>query len=372
MIKVLLDGKIYEMQSHGGVNRCFNELLSHLAQQERDIEIVFYWPRRTLGAVPSDSGITFIRECNLRPVRVFGGISRRVNLGRLRAARSQIFHSTYYDQPYWSGLKQVVTVHDFIDENTFDTMSGNSPDFRNVKRRAIENADAIIAVSHATKTDILNYTHAAADKISVIYHGVSESFINLSSVQAEIDGFRARHNIKGPYWLLVGRRQLYKNFGTVLRAWARMPKTCDTFLVAVGPDQGLESWQIDCLIKNHLENRLILLHGIEDAELALAYSGALGFIFPSLSEGFGIPLLEALACGAFIIASDIPVFHEVAGDAALFFDPHDDEELTSVMCRLLNDEGLCERLRAAGRARVSRFSWSKSAQALAQVYRSLV
>ena len=372
MIKVLLDGTIYKMQSHGGINRSFNELLSHLAHQEADVGIVFYWPRRTRGAAPSGPGITFIRECNLRPARVFGRISKRIDLGRLRAARPQIFHSTYYNQPYWSGLKQVVTVHDFVDEYTFNTMSGNSPDFRNVKRRTIEHADAIVAVSQETKADILTYTNAVADKISVIYHGVSESFMNLSLVQAEIDEFRDRHNIKGPYWLFVGRRQLYKNFGTVLRAWARIPRTCDTFLVAVGPDQGLESWQIDFLIKNHLEDRLVLLCGIDDRELALAYSGALCFIFPSLSEGFGIPLLEAMACGAPIVASDIPVFHEVAADAALFFDPHDDEELASVMCRLLNDESLCERLRVAGRARASLFSWSKSACDLARIYRSLV
>ena len=372
MIKVLLDGKIYEIQSHGGINRYFNELLSHLVKQEADIEIVFYWPRLTLGAAPSGPGITFIKECNLRPARVFSRISKRVDLGRLRAARPQIFHSTYYNQPYWSGLKRVVTVYDFIDENTLDTMSGNSLDFHNVKRSVIECADAIVAISHATKADILKYSNAAADKISVIYPGVSGGFINLSFVQAEIDGFCDRRNIKGPYWLFIGRRRLYKNFGTVLRAWARMPKTCDTFLVAVGPDQGLESWQIDFLIKNRLENRFILLCGVDDRDLALAYSGALGFIFPSLSEGFGIPLLEAMKCGAPIIASDIPVFHEVAADAALFFDPHDDEELASVMCRLLNDEGLCERLRVAGRVRACLFSWSKSACELAQVYRSLV
>ena len=79
-----------------------------------------------------------------------------------------------------------------------------------------------------------------------------------------------------------------------------------------------------------------------------------------------------MACGAPIIASDIPVFHEVAADAALFFDPHDDEELASVMCKLLDEASLRERLRAAGRARAPFFSWSKSARDLAQVYRSLV
>ena len=221
MIKVLLDGKIYEIQSHGGINRCFNELLSHLVQQETDIQIVFYWPRRTISTAPNGSGITFIRECSLRPARIFGRFSKQVDLTRLHAARPQIFHSTYYNQPYWSGLKQVVTVHDFVDENTFDTMSGNSANFRETKRRAIERADAIIAVSHATKADILKYTNAVPERISVIYHGVSENFTNLTFEQDEIDAFRNRHNIRGPYWLFVGRRQLYKNFGTLLRAWAR-------------------------------------------------------------------------------------------------------------------------------------------------------
>jgi glycosyltransferase involved in cell wall biosynthesis len=372
MINVLLDGKIYEMQSYGGINRCFNELLTRLVQQEADIQVVVYSPRRTITTVPNNPGITVVRECSLRPARVFGRFAKQIDLARLRAGRPHIFHSTYYDQPYWNGLKQLVTVHDFVDENTFDTMSGNGAAFSETKRKTIERADAIIAVSYATKADILKYTDASADRISVIYHGISATFSNVKFTQAEIGGFHSRHNINGPYWLFVGRRQLYKNFGTLLRAWARTRMTCDTYLVAIGPDEGLESWQIDFVIENRLENRLVLLCGADDRELGLAYSGAVGFIFPSLSEGFGIPLLEAMACGAPIIASDIPVFHEVASDAALFFDPHDDQQLASLMLEMSDDTSLRERLRDAGYTRVPLFSWSKSAHDLAQVYRSLV
>ncbi len=210
------------------------------------------------------------------------------------------------------------------------------------------------------------------DRIFVIQHGVSEYLFAAPPKEEDTRRFREENRISKPYFLYVGRRIRYKNFGTVLRAWARVTKNqgIDTFLVSIGPQEGLESWQMDFLIENRLEERLVLLSNIDDRDLGTAYSGAAGFIFPSLYEGFGIPLLESMVCNTPIICSDIPVFHEVAADGALYFDPHDDESLPEAMVQILDDQ-LRQDLIRKGRKRLSHFSWEKSANQLAEVYRSI-
>ena len=373
VIRVLVDGHIYGMQSHGGVGRCFTETLNRLGRHADDIEVIVHLPSNPKGTPPKGPGIRHVENWNIRPGRLFAPFSARVNMARIRALRPQIFHSTYYTLPYWPELRTVVTVHDFIDENSFQTMSGNYMGFVAHKRKVIERADAIIAVSHATKQDILKYTRAEADSISVIYHGINEDVAATSPTEEEINHFRAENRIREPYWLFVGRRLRYKNFGVLLRAWARVTHSyrIDSYLVAIGPHDGLESWQIDFLIRNRLEQRLVLLSRVDDRTLSVAYHGAAAFILPSLFEGFGIPLLEAMACNTPIIASDIPVLHEVASDAALYFDPHDEDALAEAMVQILDDR-LRQDLAGKGQKRLSRFSWDKSARQIAEVYRSLV
>ena len=173
------------------------------------------------------------------------------------------------------------------------------------------------------------------------------------------------------YWLYVGKRGHYKNFGTLLRAFIKASSQIDCYLVAVGGEPVLEPWQEDLLIKNRLEQRVLLLHNINDSDLSNAYTGASAFIYPSLEEGFGIPLLEAMNSGTPIAASDIPVFKEVAADAACYFDPYDENMLADVMTKLL-DKKISSNLIKRGKERIKHFSWDKAANQLSQVYMSLV
>jgi glycosyltransferase involved in cell wall biosynthesis len=285
--------------------------------------------------------------------------------------RPQVFHSTYYTLPYWSGLRSVVTVHDFIHEKFPALLGGNAHQFIEQKRNVIESADAIVAVSQSTKDEILAHTKAEESKIVVIYHGVNDAFLTASPSEADIRMFRETHKIDGPYWLYVGNRGLYKNFGTLLRAFVRVARETGGYLVAVGGGAKLEPWQVDLLIKNRLEQRVHLLQVMDDDDLEAAYAGAMAFVFPSLAEGFGIPLLEAMAVGTPIVASDVPVFREVAGEAALFFDPYDEKGLATAMIKIL-DESVRGNLMEKGRKRVREFSWDTAASKLGDVYKGLV
>lgn len=375
MIRVAVDGCIYEMQAQGGINRCFNETMWRIAREDGDIEFILTLPPKVRGELPTAPHIRHVRMPVYRefPPRV---LSRRLHWRRERAflkrLRPDIFHSTYYEPNPYHGSKTVVTVHDFIDEKSFATMSGNFAELIAKKRLAIEDADAIIAVSEATKRDIVRYTSAPEERISVVYHGIKDVF-RTRMPEDETGRFYSMLGGEKPYWLFVGKRVRYKNFLLALKAWERFESetSMGTQFVAVGPDLRIEDSFVDFLIEHGLESKFHYLLNATDKELAIAYRNSLAFIFPSLYEGFGIPLIEAMACGTPIIASDIPVFREVAGDAALFANSRSEESLATAMQSVMNSE-VREKLIIAGKIREKTFTWEAASNALANVYRDLV
>ena len=375
MIRVAVDGCIYEMQAQGGINRCFNETMCRIAREDGDIEFVLTLPAKVRGALPTAPHIRYVQNPVYRslPPRF---LTRRLFWRREKAFRARlrpdVFHSTYYEPNPYPGAKTVVTVHDFIDENSFATMSGNNADLIATKRRAIEEADAIIAVSEATKQDILRYTRAREERISVVYHGIKRVFRDRIPNGEETKRFFAMLGGDKPYWLFVGKRARYKNFMTALRAWEQFEAetSVGSQFVAVGPDLRIEDSFVDFLIERGLESSFQYFVNASDQELAIAYQHALAFLFPSLDEGFGIPLIEAMACRCPIIASDIPVFREVAGEAALFFDSHSVAGLVRAMTGVI-DGPTREKLIGAGQVRERLFTWDAAADAVAEVYRKV-
>jgi glycosyltransferase involved in cell wall biosynthesis len=366
MVRVLVDGIIYRQQHFGGISRCFTEMLTRVGRHCGDIETLLHLPEGCHAQTPKAATIREIRDRHLRPYRLLNRASVAASKAAAKKLRPQIFHSTYYTSPYWPGMKTVVTVYDFIHEQ-FPALQGEAA-FVEQKRREIERADAIIAISDCTGNDVLRYARVDPARITVIPLGVSDAFLETAEeIPAPL--FRKQHNIPNPYWLFVGQRNLYKNFGTLLRAFTQISEKTRTDLVLVGGLPELESWQIDLLIRHRLERRIHRL-AVSDGVLRQVYANAEGFIFPSLAEGFGIPLLEAMAAGVPIVASDIPVFHEVAGDAALFFDPYDDGALAHAMLRVLDKTTRCD-LVHKGRERVRSFTWDEAARKLGQVYRGL-
>ena len=375
MIRVAVDGCIYEMQAQGGINRCFNETMWRIAREDGDIEFILTLPPKVRGELPTAPHIRHVRMPVYRefPPRV---LSRRLHWRRERAflkrLRPDIFHSTYYEPNPYHGSKTVVTVHDFIDEKSFATMSGNFAELIAKKRLAIEDADAIIAVSEATKRDIVRYTSAPEERISVVYHGIKDVF-RTRMPEDETGRFYSMLGGEKPYWLFVGKRVRYKNFLLALKAWERFESetSMGTQFVAVGPDLRIEDSFVDFLIEHGLESSFHYLVNATDQELAIAYQHALAFLFPSLDEGFGIPLIEAMASRCPIIASDVPVFREVAGEAALFFDPHSVPGLVRAM-KGVKDGPTREKLIGHGLVRERLFTWDAAADAVAEVYRSVV
>ena len=365
MLRVLVDGVVYGMQEHGGVRRYFTEMLTRMGDAAPGIEVTVHLRDGFKAEPVSGPHIALVRDLCVRPRRVFGAALRKWGERRALRCRPDVFHSSYYTAPYRPGLATVVTVYDMIHERFPEFL--DNLDFVLTKRRVIEAADAIIAISETTKRDILRYIPVDAAKIRVTHLAPNHRFARPVEGE-EMESFLEAHRLERPYWLYLGGRGGYKNFGTLIRALPSVFKKGDGQLVVVGGDSTLSAWEIDFLIRHRGEQRVRMLQGLDDNELRIAYKAAAAFVFPSLAEGFGIPILEAMAAGTPVLCSDIPVFREVAGAAAMYFDPHSEDELAERMLKVLDADvrsGCVEK----GRTWVKRYSWDKTASTTADIYR---
>lgn len=365
-IDVLIDDQIFLMHARGGISRYFAELIREYRahpewgihaltsvrrspnQHLRDVD-----PRvRDLG-FPEQSFSWKVAKRMIRFPSAFAA----------RGLRPDVVHFTYYDPRRltdFPGVPKVVTIHDMVPELLPAALVDGQPHM--AKRAYVDHADAIICVSEATRRDLFEVWGEITDiPVIVTGHATSERFH--AGVKPAWLGYE--------YLLYVGSRDHYKNFHTLLEAYARSwaPKS-GVRLVAVGGG--------DFTAEEHAQAEslgvadLVVQTTVAEAELPGYYRGAAAFIFPSLLEGFGIPVLEAMSVGTPTVLSDITVFREVAADAAMFFTPDDADDLVTCIDRLLGDPPLRDRLRAAGLARAAEFSWETTAHTTADLYRQLV
>jgi glycosyltransferase involved in cell wall biosynthesis len=225
-------------------------------------------------------------------------------------------------------------------------------------------ARLVIADSAATKADLIRAYGVDGSKIRVIYLGRDESLARVDDEQ-KLAEVRARCGIAGRYVLYVGTLQPRKNLARVIEAFGRVaaaPALSGLQLVLAGKKGWLHDDLFAQVERLGLAGRVLFPGYIEDADLPALLSGALAFVFPSLYEGFGIPVLEAGACGVPVITSNTSSLPEVAGDAALLVDPHDVDAIAEAMSRLVTDEALRAELARRGLANVRRFSWAKCAR----------
>jgi glycosyltransferase involved in cell wall biosynthesis len=206
----------------------------------------------------------------------------------------------------------------------------------------------LIAVSEATRADLLRYYRIPSERITVVYHGVEPALWHLGRSDA------------ADYLLCVSTLHPHKNMPRLIRAYAR--KKRDFRLILTGM-RGFHTSAIEALIAEMgLQDAVQITGWVQRDELFEFYTGARAFIYPSTFEGFGMPVLEALAAGIPTACSNIPPLREVAGDAALFFDPLDEDAIAVAIERVMTDAPLRERLAQAGPERARPFTWERSAE----------
>jgi len=291
----------------------------------------------------------------------------------IKKIKPDMVHFTSFNHPLFYRGKCIFTIHDLI-------LSLFPPPVNPVKRlaykitlkSAIKKADKIIAVSQNTKKDLQNFFNLKSNKIKVIYNGVNKPLINQKKIEKNF--FQKKYGIKQDYLLYVGRFAAYKNIELLVKAFNLLikEKKINYQLVLVGP-KDKEYYRLEKLIADYKLKRKIIFTGKVDKDnLASLYKNATLFVLPSFYEGFGLPILEAMSYNIPVVCSSSSSLPEVAGKAALYFNPYDQKELAEKIYYILNNQELRKELIKKGRIQIKKFSWLKTAQETWQVYQSLL
>jgi glycosyltransferase involved in cell wall biosynthesis len=357
-----------------GLGRYAQELMAALLAADTDNEYVAFYhrPRDAQIDPPLDRIPHLTTNLDTKPWRFAAllGQSLRISQDRMFPG-IDLFHATDHLLPRLTRVRTVFTLHDLI----FRLYPGTHKPLNRwfltlVMPRFLKTADAVIAVSGHTKRDAMRFYDLDEAKIHVIYEGVNARF---RPAPAEaIASVRQAHDLPPKFILSLGTIEPRKNLTSLLEAYRVLrDQGSELRLVVVGKKGWLYEGFFHRLRELGLENEVVFTGFVPDADLPAIYSAAELFVFPSLYEGFGLPVLEALACGAPVVTSNRSSLPEVAGDAALLVDPTSVGDLEKAMTTVLERQDIRAELKAKGPRQASRFSWNKAARQTLAVYHSV-
>ena len=284
-----------------------------------------------------------------------------------------LYHATHYVLPAFNVSRIVVTIHDIIHLLYPEFLPSRLAFFyaQRMIRRSLTRGDRIIAVSQTTKADLMRYFNVGGRKIQVIYNGVQESFRERLSHE-QLKRWQQNLGIRAPYLLFVGNPKPHKNLDNVIRAYARARQlhSFDAPLVCVG-DRGQGEARIRQLAAQlGVADRVQLLGHVAQEALPAIYQGASLFLYPTLYEGFGLPVIEAMASGVAVVTSNTSALKEIAKGYAHLVDPLDVEAMAKAIVQCLVDEEHREALARLGLRRAEDFRWQNTAQKTLKAYMS--
>ncbi|WP_395703425.1 glycosyltransferase family 4 protein [Aquabacterium sp.] len=364
-MKVVFDHQIFSVQAYGGFSKYFVSLaraLRALPGVEADIVAPAH-VNEYLGPADAHNPLTFKmagprRGLRYRP-RLLAPLFRLV----AGAQRPDVIHETHYllgGGHLPRGVPVMATCHDMIIEQQDD----GSPRSREAiahKRLAFERAGGIICISEHTRAELLQRYPQLEAKVSVIHHGVEAV-----PAPATVDP-----PLPSAYLLFVGLRGGYKNFGTLLRAFGASPRLHREFQLLCFGGGPLTPAELQACAEAGIPAGRVQQRSGDEFLLAYAYRHAALLVCPSLHEGFGMPLTEAMVQGCAVACSDASCFPEICADAAAYFDPLDADAMRSTIERLLDDSAYRDAMRLRGRARAAAFSWPRCADRTAAAYARL-
>lgn len=267
------------------------------------------------------------------------------------------------------GLRTILTVHDLsFFRNSGWFRPGRAMYYRWGAARSVRLASRVVADSTATADDLIQFLGVGPKLIDMVPLGIGAAFCpqDAPAIQAVREAF----NLPERYFLYAGTIEPRKNVAQIVRAWERIADGSDAPLVIAGRDGWKTSDVYDAIRQSNHQSRIHRTGFVDDEQLPALLSGALAFVWPSLCEGFGLPPLEAMACGAPVITSNLSSLPEIVGDAALTLDPTDITALADAMLRVAKDDALRRDLRQAGLDRARQFTWNRTAQMTLESYRA--
>lgn len=292
----------------------------------------------------------------------------------IKNEQADIFHCTESYGIPWIGkmkCKVVTTVHDLI-IYTLPKKDGNQSSWNEKMRfyyqvkHAIKNSDAIITVSEYSKNEIIKVFPEASNKIKVIYLAPRSEFYMKKN--NEVNYILKKYNISKSYILLMGGNHPRKNMLRAIRAFLSLNNFNYQLVIT-----GNAILNFDKNIKQAIkENKIIFTDYVSDEDLVALYNKAYMFVYPSLFEGFGLPILEAMACGTPVITSNVTSMPEVAGDSAILINPYDEKAIKNAMDKLINNPNLIEIYKKRGLERCKKFTITEMAKCHVEVYKSII
>jgi len=356
-----------------GINCHIYNLLQRLPAAAPDLRFTAFLSERRF-VPPSGLALQYVHWPTTRPpVRI---LWEQLLLPRvLRARRIDLLHGLAYATPLASPCPTVVTVHDLTFFRFPETLKPLKRLYlRAATRSATRRAVRVIAVSRQTRDDLIQLLHVPAEKVDVVYNGVSEAF--RPAAPEEVAAFRQRRGLPARFILFLGTLEPRKNVVRLLEAFAQWRKDAGR---EMGDERvklvvaGAKGWYFERIFARAeelgMENEVLFPGFLPTEELPWWYRAAECFVYPSLYEGFGLPVLEAMACGTPVITSSVSSLPEVAGDAAITVDPRNVAALAEAIGRVMSDAALRAKMRQAGLRQAARFPWSKAATETVAVYR---
>ena len=362
----------------GGIGRYVRELTKALALRDQRTDYRLFVAGAKPSALPPSPSANFHwRHTRLSP-RWLARLWQRARFPLpvdVFTGKVDLFHATdFVLPPTMPATRTLLTVHDLSFVRVPDAAEPSLRSYLDlVVPRSVRRADHILADSHATKADLVELYETDADKITVLYCGVDEHF-SPSSDSAEMRAVLARNGLNyGEYLLSVGTVQPRKNYRRVILALRELrDRDIDLHYAIVGGSGWLEDDMYQAIKERDMEDRVHLLGFVADDELPAIYCGARALVSVSLYEGFGLPVLEAMACGTPVITSNLSSLPEVAGEAGILVDPLDTHAIGDAINRLVTDAQLGDRLINLGFQRVREFTWERSASQLKTIYDELL
>jgi glycosyltransferase involved in cell wall biosynthesis len=362
-----------------GINWYIHNLLTHLPRVDCDNRYTAFLGDRRF----TSAGLTLkvSRLPTSRPVvRIFW--EQVVQPFALQKERVDLLHALAFVTPLLSPCPSVVTIYDLSFILYPESFKHSKRFYLSLfTRLSARRARRIVVISESTKRDVVRLLGVPPEKVEVVYCGLDEAFCLLDKDQ--VAAFRAERGLPERFVLFVGTIEPRKNITRLIEAFATM-RPCDLATLRAEPQGealklvigGAKGWFYEDVFARveelGLEGEVLFPGYIPASELPLWYNAAQLFVYPSLYEGFGLPPLEAMACGTPVVAANTSSLPEVVGEAGLTVDPLDIEGLAEAMRRVLNDKALRQEMRERGLRRAQGFSWTKTAQQTVQVYRRAI
>lgn len=359
-ISVLYDYQAFKSQRYGGISRYFYELLKNINNTKTSVLFTknqyfnnLYHSK--LNAMMSKLTKNTILNKSVGKLEL---LNKYYSCYQIKKQNFDVFHPTYYN-PYF--IKHIIkkpfvlTVHDMIHEK-FPEVINKKDKTAEHKKLLVKKADRIIAISENTKKDLIQILNVDEQKIDVIYHG--NSIINDNCLKNKVG--------VSNYLLYVGNRTIYKNFNLFVKSIAKILLKNNILLLCIGG--GLFTNEEKQLIKSLKIESLVVQKNVSDTELPSYYSQALAFVFPSLYEGFGLPLIEAFSCNCPVICSNTSCFEEIAGSAAVYFNPYSEQSIYEKILYVIENELIRNQMILKGNQIAKNFTWEKTAKETLTTY----